>query len=97
MNNNLLIKIMDLSNKNNININNKSTEKIKLECKKTKRIEQKKLSYILSILSKLSTNKNLQNNNYYDEYNKLENKINNIDKIINLINENDYIEYYTNC
>ena len=76
----------------------KEKETLLNECQKTKKREIKKSSYILGNLAKLCPNNSYEQIKTVNQ--DLENKIENIDKMINIINineDNDYIEMYSNC
>ena len=67
------------------------------ECKKTKKREIKKSSYILGNLAKLCPNNSYEQIKLVNQ--DLEIKIKNIDNIISMIDDNndDYIEMFSNC
>jgi enoyl-[acyl-carrier-protein] reductase (NADH) len=99
-----------LSNQSNVNIFNKknkkwslkSQDKIIKECETLKKKETKMSSSLLFNLAKLNSN----TNEIKTVCNKLENKIDNLDKIIDCVKNIDeiksessdsYIECYSNC
>lgn len=67
------------------------------ECKKTKKREIKKSSYILGNLAKLCPNNSYEQIKLVNQ--DLEIKIKNIDNIISMIDDknDDYIEMFSNC
>jgi len=100
-----------LFNKKNKKWNLKSKHTLLKECDKVKKKELKKSSIMLSNLAKLDNVRNIKNtNNIKNIYDTLNNKIINIDNIIDyivnidstesndeIINLENYIECYSNC
>ena len=104
--NNNLKNLINLSTQTEIPIftKNKLKKKDKLlkECEKVKKQELKRSSMMLSNLAKLNQLTEMKVENIQTIYKKLEDKITNIDKIIDYVNvlsddSDKYIECYSNC
>ena len=103
--NNNLKNLINLSTQTDIYVFNKNklkdTKKILKECEQIKKKELKKSSTILSNLAKLNQIDDIKN--IHDVCQNLEDKITNIDKIIDCVkvldvnNDDMYIECYSNC
>lgn len=112
--NNNLKNLINLSTQTDINVFNKNKlknkDKLLKECEQIKKKELKHTSMLLSNLAKLNQINDIQN--VHNVCQTLENKITNIDKIIDCVkildnndtdvstkteNMTDYIECYSNC